>query len=119
MVTNVPQASVVLVLPATNDVVVTVVVVVVPAAHCCPAHASQQLDTTPAHAVPPFGFVHRAADFLIAHDVFPCRSVRQHATAPGFPHVERAAHRTTAPLQSFGSVPAFTAAFAWWATHET
>src|SRR5579862_8988898 len=100
IVTKVPQARVLVV-------------------HWSPAHASQQLSRTLTHALPPFGATHLAAVRLIAHERFPWRSVRQQVTKPGLRQVDRAAHRTTVPLQSFGSVPAFTAAFTWSAMQET
>jgi hypothetical protein len=43
---------------------------------------------------------------------------KQQVTKPGFPHVERAAHRLTVPLQFVGS-PFATAAFTAWATQLT
>jgi len=99
--------------------VVTIVVVVVAGAHDAPTHASQQLAVLPTHTVPFFGAAHRAAPCLIAQDVFPCSFVRQQVTNPALPHVDCAAHLTTAPLHAFGNVPAFTATFAWCATHDT
>jgi len=56
---------------------------------------------------------------VIAHAGLPFLVVRQQVTKPGLPQVDLAAHFTTVPLHCFGSVPAFTAAFAWCATHET
>jgi len=67
-------------------------------------HASQQLDAVPAQAVPPCGgAVHRAAVAFVLQRVLPRALVRQQATKPGFPHVDRAAHRFTCPLQFRGS----------------
>jgi hypothetical protein len=44
--------------------------------------------------------------------VFPFAVVRQQVTKPGFPQIDCAAQRFTAPLHCFGNVPALTAAFA-------
>ena len=96
-----------------------VVVVVALVAQAPSAHTSQQLGTLPTQAAPCFGAVHRAAPGVIAHAGLPCLVVRQQVTKPGLPQVDLAAHFTTVPLHCFGSVPAFTAAFAWCATHET
>ena len=61
--------------------------------------ASQQLESAPAHALPPLGALQAAAFFLIEHLVTPLRLVRQQVTKPGRPHVERAAQRCTCPTQ--------------------
>ena len=53
-----------------------------------------------------------ASVFLMLHLVLPLAVVRQQVTKPAFPQVDRAAQCFTAPLQRFGSVPAFTASFA-------
>jgi hypothetical protein len=87
-------------------------------AHPVAVHASQQLGCTPTHAVPPLGALHAAALLLVEHFVT-VPFVRQQVTKPALPHVERAAHLTTAPLQVFGSVFAATAALATPATHLT
>ena len=42
-----------------------------------------------------------------------------HVTVPAFPHVERAAHRVTFPLQSSGIAPLLARPFTWWATQLT
>ena len=68
-------------------------------------HASQQLDTVPTHAVPPFGARQRAASFFTLHFNRPAALARQQVAAPGFPQVERAAHFFTAPLQALRSWP--------------
>jgi hypothetical protein len=81
-------------------------------------HASQQLGCTPTHAVPPLGALHAAALLFVEHFVT-VPFVRQQVTKPALPHVERAAHLTTAPLQFAGSVWAATAALATPATHFT
>jgi hypothetical protein len=61
--------------------------------------ASQQLEWLPTHAVEPAGALQCAASRLILHFVAPAL-VTQHVTAPaGFPQVEWAAHRRTAPAQ--------------------
>jgi hypothetical protein len=66
--------------------------------------ASQQLEKIPTHAEPPFGALHCAASLFVEQRVLPFLFVLQHVTKPsGFPHVERAAHLTTEPLQFFGS----------------
>jgi hypothetical protein len=49
---------------------------------------------------------------LVRQVVVPFAVVRQQVTKPGFPQTDRAAQRLTAPLHCFGSVLAFTAAFA-------
>ncbi len=95
-------------------VVVGEVVVVLPGgAHVPPEpHASQQLGCELTHAVPPRGALHLEALALVLHFVAPSASVRQQATAPGRPQVERAAQRVTACWRSGGRDPAWTAAFA-------
>jgi len=74
--------------------------------------ASQQLERCPTHAVPFLGGLQSAALLLVLHLVVPVALVRQQVTKPGFPQVDRAAQSFTARLQSFDSVPAFTAALA-------
>jgi len=93
-VVSVVPASVVEV--ADDEVVVVVVVVV---AQPPAVHASQQLATWPTHAEPPLGAAHFAELLLIEHFVVPLPVVRQQVTAPGLPHVERAAHRLTKRAQ--------------------
>jgi hypothetical protein len=62
-------------------------------------HASQQLVALPKHAVAPAGALQCAASRLILHFVTPA-FVTQQVTAPaGFPQIECAAHRLTAPAQ--------------------
>jgi hypothetical protein len=85
--------------PGRGNVVVVVdggVVVVV--AHPESVQALQQLVAAPTHAVPPLGALQWAASFATSHLV-PLRFVMQHVTNPGFPHVDRAAHRWATPLQ--------------------
>jgi hypothetical protein len=77
---------------AVEDVVVVLGSVVVGGGQLPPSHASQQLETEPAHAVPPFGARQYAALRLMLQRVLPRASVRQHATDPGLPHVELPAH---------------------------
>jgi hypothetical protein len=89
--------------------VVVVAVVVVVATQPPVPHASQQLANCPTHARPPAGALHREASRFTLQDVFAFR-VRQHVTAPGRPHTERAAHRTTADLHSGRSNPGTRAA---------
>jgi len=97
-----------------------VVVVVPPEIHVpSAAHASQQLDCDPTHAVPPCGGLQSSSRCLILHIVWPCSSVRQQVTKPGLPQVDRAAQRTTASLHSCRSDPSFTAASARCATQLT
>jgi hypothetical protein len=110
-------AAVVVVTGAPVVVVGAAVVVVVPPQ--ASSHASQQLADEPTHAVPPFGAVHFSALFLIEHFTLPRRSMRQQVTAPGFPQVDLAAHRTTAPLHSVGRAPLSARAFATCPTHFT
>jgi len=74
-----------------------------PAAQPLVVQASQQLEKAPTHAEPPLGALHWFAPFLVEHRVLPRLSVVQQVTNPGLPHVERAAHETTLPLQLFGS----------------
>jgi hypothetical protein len=54
----------------------------------------------------------RAALLLVLQVVVPFTVVRQQVTKLGFPQADRAAQCFTAPLHCFGSVLAFTAAFA-------
>ena len=74
--------------------------------------ASQQLGRLPTHALPCLGRLQSATLLLVLHLVAPFAVVRQQVTKPGFPQIDRAAQAFTAPLQRFGSVPAFTAPFA-------
>jgi hypothetical protein len=66
---------------------------------------SQQLVAPPGHACPPRGALHFSALDLMEHFTLPRRSIRQHVTKPGFPHVDFAAHLTASPLHSFGRSP--------------
>jgi len=95
------------------------VVVVVTVGHVAPPQASQQLDTSPTQAVPRLGALQAAARRLMLHVCPRCAFVRQHVTNPGLPQVDFAAHRFTAPLQAFGSVPALTAILATAPAHLT
>ena len=61
-------------------------------AHPVAVHASQQLGTSLAHAVPPRDGLQAVASDLTLHLVVPLALVRQHVTKPGLPHVERDAH---------------------------
>jgi hypothetical protein len=79
--------------PQRYGIVVVVVVVAQPPA----TQASQQLSKSLAHALPPCGGRHLSALGLMLHAVRPVEVVRQQATNPGFPHVERAAHFMTSP----------------------
>jgi hypothetical protein len=92
---------VLVVLPGPSVVVVVEVVVVADERHAPLPHASQQLGTVPRH--PPFAR-HLLSFFLIAQRVRPFFE-RQHATAPRFPHVDRAAHLRTDFPQRRGSAP--------------
>ena len=74
-------------------------------AHPAAAQASQQLAKLPTHAVPPGGGEQRLASRLILQRVAPAAVVRQQDTAPGLPHVDRAAHFCTTPLQRGFSNP--------------
>jgi hypothetical protein len=56
---------------------------------------------------------------LIEHFITPFLVVRQQVTKPGFPQVERAAHRLMAPENAFGAAPALMLAFTACATHFT
>src|SRR5262245_18706498 len=111
-----PQASAIV---EVTVVVVVVVVLVVGTTHPPAPHASQQLANTPTHALPPSGAVHRPGSRFVLHRGLPPGRVRQQVTAPGLPHVERAAQRLTAPLQDIGSVPAVARALAIPAAHAT
>jgi hypothetical protein len=115
-------ASVVVVGVSVVVVGASVVVVVVPPAHPVSVHASQQLGKEPTHAVPFFGGLHFVASFLMLQVVFGrpfLIVVLQHVTDPGLPHVDFAAHWTTAPLQFFGRVFALARSFAIAAAHFT
>lgn len=78
-------------------------------------HASQQL---PASAVP-CRTSQRALELKRRQRSRPPAIGQRHATRVGEPHVERAAHRTTAGLQSAGRVFETTSAFAASDTHRT
>jgi hypothetical protein len=80
------------------------VVAVGGAAQPLSVQASQQLENAGSlvHAAPPAGAMQCSASRFVLHFVFPDELVRQHATKPGLPHGERAAHFFTAPLQYFG-----------------
>ena len=98
----VDSVVVVLVVVSLDVVLVEVVagaVVVVVVAHPESVQASQQLATTPTQASPPARLIQRAASRFTLQLASPLAFVRQQVTAPRFPHVDRAAHRTTAPLQ--------------------
>jgi hypothetical protein len=78
--------------------------------------ASQQLGLLElTHAVPFFAGLHALGDDFVLQLVLPCESVRQQVTKPDLPHVECAAHFTTAPLQLW----LVSVAFACFAAHET
>jgi hypothetical protein len=99
--------------PGIVVVVETVVVVVVVLAQPLVVHASQQLETTPAHACPPLGGLHALALGFTVHRVLPFAFVMQHVTLPGFfPQVDLVAHFTIGALQAAGRVPLLTAALA-------
>jgi len=95
------------------EVVVVVLVVVV--AQPLGPQASQQLGFVPMVD----GGLQRLGSRLTLQWILPNESVRQQVTAPGFPQVERAAQRTTLPLQVRGSLNASTSAFATCLTHFT
>jgi hypothetical protein len=78
--------------------------VVVVVGHVPLLQASQQLACVLTHDVPPVGGLHRPASPLMLHRVLPF-FVRQHATAPGRPQVDRAAHRRTSLEHSGDSWP--------------
>ncbi len=103
-------------------VVVLVVVVVVVDGTVQPplaSQASQQLATSPTHALPPRGARHVAALGLTLHLALPFAVVRQQVTAPGRPQVDFAAQRSTLEAQLAGSVPPETAVFTTAATQRT
>ena len=107
---------------ATNDVVVVVLVgvVVVLAATQPPApQASQQLGDVPTHAFRPGRALHFVASRFKLHRVLPPEPVRQQATRPALPHVDRAAHRFTIPVHSARRRPAAIRALATAAAHAT
>jgi hypothetical protein len=83
---------------------------------CLERHASQQL-VQPVLTTPPFA-VQWSASFLILHFVS-AFFVMQQVTNPGLPHVERAAHLLTAPLQFLGRFSSSACSFATPATHFT
>jgi hypothetical protein len=102
-------------------VVLVVLVVVVGGGTAHPpsaSQASQQLDMSPTHALPPRGARHFAALGLTLHFVLPFAAVRQQVTAPGRPQVDLAAHRSAPEAQLAGSVPSATAAFTTAATQR-
>jgi hypothetical protein len=76
-------------------VVVDVVDVVVGTAQPDAEHASQQLGNSDTQAAPPSGARQWAASGRVAHEVTPAVLVRQQATDPGLPQVEREAHLRT------------------------
>ena len=78
-------------------------------------HASQQL---PASAAP-CRASQRAIELKRRQRSRPPGIGQRHAIRVGEPHVERAAHRTTAGLQSAGSACEMTSAFAASDTHRT
>src|SRR5262249_22821952 len=78
--------------------------------HVPDEQASQQLAWSLAHAVPPRVALQAAALRLTLQCDLP-PVVRQHATKPGRPHVERAAQRTIPPLQAGRSCPCLTELF--------
>jgi hypothetical protein len=82
------------------DVLLVVDVEVVLGTQSPPPHASQQLVTVPTHAMPPLGARQRAASFFTLQRCRPAALVRQQATAPTRPQVERAAQRFTSALQA-------------------
>jgi hypothetical protein len=82
-------------------------------------HPVQQLANMLVQAVPPVGGWHSPSLDLIEHLVWPLLSVRQQVTAPGRPQVDRSAHSTTFPRQSWGKRCAFARCFATAAAQET
>jgi hypothetical protein len=84
-------------------VVLVAVVEVVVVAHPEAVQASRQLGKTPTHASPPRGAMQSIESRFTLQVVSPAALVRQQVTGSGFPHVDPAAHRTTAPLQLRGS----------------
>jgi len=90
------------------DVLVVVEVDVVVGVQSPAPHASQQLGTVPVQAVPPFGARQRIASLFTLQRSVPPALVRQQATAPGRPQVDRAAQRLTVPLHSARSWPVAT-----------
>jgi hypothetical protein len=119
--TLLPQFAGIVVVVVTVTVVVVpggVVVVVVGGGHAPPAsHASQQLGSGLTQAVP-FFVLHFSALRSIVHLVLPFL-VRQQATAPSRPQVDRAAHSITSSLHSSRSRSSRWARFATRATHTT
>ncbi len=111
----------VVVVGAAVVVVGAAVVVVVPSQTNGPPapQESQQLAAVPTHAWPPLGALHFSALDLVEHFTLPRRSMRQQVTAPGLPHVDLAAQRTTSPLHWRGRSPESASAFATPATHLT
>ena len=95
------------------------IVVVVLTGQLPALQASQQLGTSCTQAAPRLGALHSVACALMEHLVTPFAEVRQHETKPGRPHVDWAAHLSTACLHSFGRLPLATANFATPATHLT
>jgi hypothetical protein len=96
-----------------------VVLVVVGGAHAPPVQASQQLVWSLTQALPSAGDVQVPALLRMPHLRPPPTSVRQQATAPARPHVERTAQRTTAPRHWRRSCWAATASCATAATQRT
>lgn len=97
--------SVVVVVDVEVDAVVEVTDVEVEvggATHPLLEQASQQLEKPPTHALVPPDPRQLPAARLIRQRV-PRAVVRQHVTAPGRPHVERAAHRSTSRRHARGS----------------
>ena len=78
--------------------------VVVVVGHAPLPQASQQLASVLAQDVPPAGGLHRSASPLMEHRVLPF-FVRQQATAPGRPQVDRVAHRRMSLEHSGDSWP--------------
>jgi hypothetical protein len=73
-------------------------------------HASQQCGSAPVQAVPPLGGLQPAARARTRQRVLPLAFVRQHATAPGRPHVDASAQASTARAQARPSPPPLTRA---------
>ena len=68
--------------------------------------ASQQLVNALTHAWPPLGAVQADTSRRTSQRVRPEARVRQHATAPGRPHVDARTHRRTLRAHSVRSPPA-------------
>ena len=82
-------------------------------------HASQQLAALLTHASPFRGARHASALRFVLQIVLPLAVVRQQATAPARPQVDRAAQLTTLPWHSCRRSPFATASFATPATQLT